>query len=75
MSYIIATFYKFVTLSELKTKSSQILAFCKNHQLKGTIILADEGINGTIAGNREAISQAIAYLRAIPGLEDLEPKE
>lgn len=75
MSYIIATFYKFVTLSELETNSSQILAFCENNQLKGTIILASEGINGTIAGNSEAIAQALTFLSNISGLEDLEFKQ
>ena len=75
MSYIIATFYKFVPLSELKITRSQILTFCKNKQLKGTIILAEEGINGTIAGKREAISEILVYLHALPGLADLEFKE
>jgi len=75
MSYTIATFYKFVTLSELKSKKSQILAFCKSNQLKGTIILAEEGINGTIAGQREVITKTFDYLQSIEGLEDLEPKE
>lgn len=75
MSYIIATFYKFVTLSELETKSSQILTFCESNKLKGSIILAPEGINGTIAGSSSAIAQALAFLRTIPGLADLEFKE
>ncbi|MGL5793549.1 MAG: rhodanese-related sulfurtransferase, partial [Waterburya sp.] len=50
MSYLIVTFYKFVTLSELETKKTEILALCRKNKIQGTIILAKEGINGTIAG-------------------------
>lgn len=75
MSFIIVSFYKFVTISELEAKRSNLLAFCRENQLKGTIIFAKEGINGTIAGNRVAIANLLAYLRNIPGLEDLEPKK
>ena len=75
MSYIIATFYKFVTISEIEAKREQILAFCQNNQVKGTIILAKEGINGTIAASSKAIATVLAYLRTIPGLTDLEHKE
>ena len=75
MSYIIATFYKFVTIADLEVQKAQIMAFCQANQIKGTIILAAEGINGTIAGSVQAISETIASLRAIPGLADLEPKK
>jgi predicted sulfurtransferase len=41
----------------------------------GTLLLAREGVNGTIAGSRSAIDAVLAHLRAIPGLEALEHKE
>ncbi len=75
MSYIIATFYKFVTISEIEAIRAQILAFCRKNKVKGTIILAKEGINGTIAGSSQAIATVLSYLRTIPGLADLEHKE
>ena len=75
MSYIIVTFYKFATIAELETQKARILAFCRENQLKGTIILAKEGINGTIAGSKKAIADTLSYLRTIPGLADLEYKE
>ena len=75
MSYTIATFYKFVTISDLKTKKQQILAECKKNQIKGTIILAAEGINGTIAGTEKAIANLLTFLRSLAGLTDLEHKE
>ncbi|WP_319421678.1 oxygen-dependent tRNA uridine(34) hydroxylase TrhO [Pleurocapsa sp. FMAR1] len=75
MSYTIATFYKFVTISEIEARRGQILAFCRENKVKGTIILAQEGINGTIAGGNKAISTVLSYLRTIPGLADLEYKQ
>ncbi|MGL5074843.1 MAG: rhodanese-related sulfurtransferase, partial [Waterburya sp.] len=75
MSYLIVTFYKFVTLSELETKQAEILALCRKNEIQGTIILAKEGINGTIAGKDEAIATVLAHLRTIPGLTDLEHKK
>ncbi len=75
MSYTVATFYKFVTISELETKKARILAWCKENQLKGTIILAQEGINGTVAGSVQAIASILDRLRSFPGLADLEHKE
>ena len=75
MSYTIATFYKFVTISDLKTKRHQIIAACKENKIKGTIILAAEGINGTIAGSERAIANILTFLRSFEGLADLELKE
>jgi UPF0176 protein len=52
-----------------------LLSFCQAHDLKGTILLAPEGINGTIAGSRQAIDSVLSFLRADPRLADLEHKE
>ncbi|MBE9046770.1 rhodanese-related sulfurtransferase [Pleurocapsales cyanobacterium LEGE 10410] len=75
MTYIIATFYKFVTISELDAKKSLIQASCRENEVKGTIILAEEGINGTIAGSTQAIADVLNALRSVPNLADLEHKE
>ncbi len=75
MTYLIATFYKFVTISELEAVKSSIVTLCQDKQVKGTIILAKEGINGTIAGSSDAIADVLITLRRLPGLADLEPKE
>lgn len=75
MTYLIATFYKFVTISDPEVKKKQILAVCRQKQVKGTIILAEEGINGTISGSHNAIADVLAALRSIPQLADLEHKE
>ncbi|MCC0176662.1 rhodanese-related sulfurtransferase [Waterburya agarophytonicola K14] len=75
MTYLIATFYKFVTITGLKTKKAEILALCRKLGVKGTIILAQEGINGTISGSQKAIADVLAYLRSLENLADLEHKE
>lgn len=75
MNYLIATFYKFAAISELEAKQEQILALCKELEIKGTIILAEEGINGTIAGTDKAIARVMNLLRSFSALADLEHKE
>lgn len=75
MSFIVAAFYKFVRLSNVADLQPQLLGYCQTHAIKGTILLAEEGINGTIAGSRSAIDAALAYLRSDPRLADLEHKE
>ncbi len=45
------------------------------HGVKGSLLLAPEGINGTIAGTRQGIDAALAAIRALPGCDGLEWKE
>ena len=52
-----------------------LLARCDTLGITGTLLLAEEGINGTIAGTRSGIDQILAYLRSDPRLADLEHKE
>jgi UPF0176 protein len=75
MSLIVATFYKFASLPDAAALQQPLLAFCQSHTLKGTILLAIEGINGTIAGSREAIDAVLKFLRSDSRLTDLEHKE
>lgn len=75
MTLIIATFYKFVSLPDYQDKQIEILAFCQQQRIKGTILLATEGINGTIAGSREAIDGILAFLQSDRRFENLEYKE
>ncbi|WP_439329275.1 hypothetical protein, partial [Corallococcus praedator] len=53
MTQLIATFYKFVSLPDFAEKQSIILYYCQAQSIKGTILLAKEGINGTIAGEHD----------------------
>lgn len=75
MTQIVVTFYKFVKLTDFETLQTPLLLFCQQNAIKGTILLAKEGINATIAGNRPNLEAVIAYLRSDPRLRDLEIKE
>jgi UPF0176 protein len=75
MSQVIAAFYKFVSLDDYQNRRQPLLNLCQQHQIKGTILLAAEGINGTIAGTRSSIDTILADLRSDPCFADLEHKE
>ena len=64
MEYTVATFYHFADLSDFEAKQVPIKAFCDGQSVLGTIILAPEGINGTIAGPSAGIKATLDFLRA-----------
>ena len=59
----VAAFYKFVKLEGRENLSDFIDGFARERGIRGTILLAPEGINGTIAGDTDAVDQLIEYLR------------
>jgi UPF0176 protein len=73
--FLTAALYKFVSLPDYQTLQKPILAYCVERNIKGTLLLALEGINGTIAGKAEDIHAVLSYLRQDPRLSDLEHKE
>ena len=75
MSQIITAFYKFVSLDDYQNRRQPLLNLCQQYNIKGTILLAAEGINGTIAGTRSSIEIILNYLRSDPCFADLEHKE
>ena len=74
-SVVIVTFYKFVELADYQEMQQPLGRFCRAWQTKGTILLAHEGINATIAGTRAGIDAVLAHLRSDPRLADLTTKE
>lgn len=73
--FLTAALYKFVSLPDYKILQAPIQAACENNNIKGTLLLAEEGINGTIAGLPADIHKTLDYLRQNPRLADLEHKE
>jgi UPF0176 protein len=71
---IIASFYKFVSLEDADQKQEPIKEFCQAKKVLGTILIAPEGINGTIAGFSENIEAVFHFLRLDPRLGDLQYK-
>ena len=73
--FLTAAFYKFVELPDFKQLKGPLTACCEQQQVKGTILLAEEGINSTIAGVPESVHAVLEYLRRDPRLADLVHKE
>ena len=72
---IVAALYKFAKLPDYRERQPVLFDFCVEQGLYGTLLLAEEGINGTVAGTRAGIDALIAFLREDPRFADLEHKE
>lgn len=77
--YLTAALYKFVSLPDFTSLQLPILQACSSHQIKGTLLLAEEGINGTIAGMPNDVHHLLNFLRTDSLFKgrfaDLEHKE
>ena len=72
---IVAALFKFVALPDYRELREPLLDACLNAGVKGTLLLATEGINGTIAGSRLAIDEVLAYLKSDARFNDIDHKE
>jgi UPF0176 protein len=63
MPFTVAAFYQFVALPDFRVLRAPLQAFCAARGIKGSILLAEEGINATVAGSAEAIAGLIDELR------------
>lgn len=73
--FVVSAFYKFVALHDVAQFRDQVLTVCDDAGMRGSILLASEGINGTVAGSREATDELFTWLRSDDRLADLEVKE
>jgi UPF0176 protein len=64
MSFHVAAFYQFVALPDFQALQEPVQAFCADQGLTGTLLLAPEGLNGTLAGTEAAIEALVAELAA-----------
>ena len=72
---IVAALYRFVDLPDYQQWREPLLSCCLEAEVKGTLLLAPEGINGTIAGPRSGIDRVLDFLRADQRFAGLEVKE
>ena len=72
---VVCALYKFVTLENYQALRQPIHDVMEKNHVRGTLLLANEGINGTIAGSRHAIDTVITWLKSDPRLAELECKE
>ena len=64
--FLTSTFYHFVELNDYQDLQPSIQKFCDDQILKGTILLANEGINGTLSGDEDAVRAFHKYIKADP---------
>ena len=70
----VVALYRFVRLDNYESMREPLLNFCLDRHIRGTLLLAHEGINGTVAGRDSAIDELLNYLRADDRLADLDCK-
>lgn len=70
----VAALYKFARLDGFEALRAPLAAFCCGRGIKGTLLLAHEGINGTVAGSEADIAALVDHLNSIEGLAGLEVK-
>jgi UPF0176 protein len=74
-AWLVAALYHFARFDRYESFREPLQTFCDENGIKGTLLIAREGINGTVAGSDAAISGLLAYLRAQPEFAGLEHKE
>ena len=74
-SIVVAALYQFVTLSDYEALREPLLQTMLDLDVRGTLLLADEGINGTVAGTRAAVDGLLAWLHSDPRLVNVDHKE
>lgn len=73
-SVVVAALYKFADLPHYEDLRSPLKQLCEKYGVLGTLLLAQEGINGTIAGPADGIEAVLKLLKSQPGFEDLQEK-
>lgn len=75
MSIVVSALYHFATLEDYVAMRGPLQAFCDGHGIKGALLLAHEGINGTVAGSKADIDALLLHLKSDIRLQGLEHKE
>lgn len=75
MQYICAALYKFVELNDYEDLRQPLFDVMAENEVKGTLLLAREGVNGTICGTRQAVDNVLNWLKSDARFADLEHKE
>lgn len=70
----VAALYRFAPFADCAALREPLERLCRAHGIRGTLLLAHEGINGTIAGTPEGIAAVVDHIRALPDCADLDVK-
>ena len=71
---LVASLYKFVEIDDLSPLQDDLYAICNENNIMGTILLANEGINGTISGNRNKLKTTITIITKDKRFSNIEIK-
>ena len=74
-NYVVCALYKFVRLEDYKDLQEPLKLLMDKHQVRGTLLLANEGINGTVASDRDGINALLAWFKQDSRLADIVYKE
>ncbi len=72
--FLLCTLYKFIALDDFVARRAPILSNLQEYNILGTVLLAKEGINGTIAGTRRDIEKFLSWLGQQVAMNDIEVK-
>lgn len=72
--FLVCALYKFTPLPAYQILRAPLLELMQQLEVRGSLLLASEGINGTVAGKDSGIKQLLAWLEQQPGLQGIEPK-
>jgi UPF0176 protein len=75
MSCVVAALYRFAPIADSESFRDAVESTMESLSVRGTILVAAEGINGTVSGSRQGIDGLLAFLRSQPGFESIEHKE
>ena len=70
----VAALYRFTRFEDCAALRAPLESLCRDHGIRGTLLLAHEGINGTIAGTPAGIDAVLAHIRTLPDCADLDVK-
>jgi len=73
--FVVSALYHFVALENYQALRQPLYNFMIENDIKGTLLLAQEGINGTVAGSKNSIEKLHAWLRSDERLKNLRTKE
>lgn len=73
-SILVAALYRFAHVADPAGFRDRLVDWCGQGGLRGTLIVAGEGINGTVAGSEAGITALLAAIREVPGFDALEAK-
>ena len=70
----VAALYRFAAIEDREAVRDRLLAACESGEVRGTLLVAHEGLNGTIAGPASGVEAVLSVIRALPGFAELDVK-